>query len=123
MTNTKNTRNAISRPAFLRAILEDPRIEMSDDMRKTGTEWLAALTKSHAPKEPTREQLANIELLNNVLQAIAEMNGTPVTARWVVNNVPGVFTIQKASALLRKAVKDGRVIADVTKKVTEYTLA
>ncbi len=121
MTNSK-TRNAVSRPAALAFVIEHFADEIPEDTMKALTDWHAALTKKRATGEPTKEQRANAELLDRVIETISAY-GQPVTARWVFENVPGIMTIQKASSLMRKGVADNRLIADVDKKRTEYTVA
>lgn len=120
-----NTRNTVSRPAALAFVMETYGKEIeaiNPNVFKALTDWSAALNKKRENTQPTKEQLANAAMLENVVTFIMSADH-PVTAREVLNGVDGIMTIQKASALLRKGVQAGRLIANVDKKTTEYTAA
>lgn len=122
---TNTNRNAVSRRAAMDFILATYGKEIeaiNPDVFKALNDWSNALNKKRTNNEPTKEQIANMALLEEVVQFMAASD-KPVTARDVLNNVDGVMTIQKASAILRKGVQTGRIIANVDKKTTEYTLA
>lgn len=112
----------ISRPVVLAYVLDNFGDEMPAEYRAVAEAWLAKLTAPKAATGPTKAQMENAAMIDRMIETM-EAHDQPVTARWVLEHVAGVLTIQKASSLLRVAVKAGRVIADNTKKTTEYSVA
>lgn len=112
----------LSRPVVLAYVLDNFGDEMPAEYRAVAEAWLAKLTAPKAATGPTKAQMENAAMIDRMIETM-ETHDQPVTARWVLENVAGVLTIQKASSLLRVAVKAGRVIADNTKKTTEYSVA
>lgn len=111
----------ISRPQFLAFVLENFQ-DMPGEYREVGEIWYQKLTTKPKNDQPTKAQRENAEALERVADAI-RTHGEPVTARWILENVAGILTIQKASSLARIGVKSGILTADTNKKVTEYNVA
>ena len=72
---------------------------------------LETATKKHAStNSETPEQRKNREeYIPAMLKAMAAQ-GEPITSKWVSDNVRGITTTQKATALLTKCVKNGVVV-------------
>ena len=122
MTNKNNTTTKISRPVFLAYVLENFGDQMPEEYRAVGETWHGKLTTKPAKGEPTKTQRENAVMVARVADAIRD-HGESVTARWVLENVDGILTIQKASAIMRTGVRGGTFVADTNKKVTEYSVA
>lgn len=112
----------ISRPVVLAYMVENFGNDLPDGYREVAETWLAKLTAPKAASGPTKSQRENAAMIDRMI-ATMTAHGEPVTARWVLENVDGVLTIQKASSLLRLAVKADKVTANTDKKVTEYSVA
>ena len=122
MTNKTNNTTKISRPAFLAYVIKNFGDQLPEEYRIVGETWYKKLTTKPASNGPTKTQRENAAMVTRVADAITAQ-GEPVTARWVLENVNGILTIQKASAIMRTGVRNGVFVADTSKKVTEYTVA
>ena len=117
-----NATTKISRPAFLNYVMEHFGDQLPEEYRTVGETWYSKLTTKPASNGPTKTQRENAAMVARVADTIRD-HSEPVTARWVLENVDGILTIQKASAIMRTGVRNGVFVADTSKKVTEYTVA
>jgi predicted HTH transcriptional regulator len=80
------------------------------------TELVDKLTKMHEtatkPKKksegPTKAQLENLQLAEKALEYMADKEG--VTAKELTTNIQGIATSQKAVAVMRLAIANGKAI-------------
>lgn len=112
----------ISRPVVLAYMVENFGDDLPAGYREVAETWLAKLTAPRAASGPTKSQRENAAMIDRMIETMAD-HGEPVTARWVLENVDGILTIQKASAIMRTGVRGGTFVADTDKKVTEYSVA
>lgn len=68
-----------------------------------------AESAKNTPRAKSKEQVAR-ESLAGTAADIIRAHGEPVTAEWVAENVPGVFTASGANGLMRTAKRLGLVV-------------
>lgn len=96
---------------------------VQNDEAKTVLEKMhAQVTKPRKKSDaPSKVRLQNEALAN---AAVELMNGQEsVTTKWLCEHVKGLLTPQKATAVMRIAVDDGRVIRNKEGKQVTYSLA
>lgn len=82
---------------------------------------LASLEKPRkAPEGPTKVQLVNANLANELCEALAK-HGEAVSAKWIAENVNGIPTSQKAVAVIKAAGE--RVVKFYEGRQAMYRLA
>jgi len=86
------------------------------------TNEIALITKRNARKstKPTKAQIANIAVKENIANALAEVS-EPITAKAVGELV--AISPQKASALLKQMIEGGEVVKEVVKGKSLFRLA
>jgi hypothetical protein len=86
------------------------------------TKMLATASKPRKKSNvPSETQLKNLELAKDVLAYMQGRDG--VTAKDISNNVANIATSQKAVAIMRILINDGKVIKGKVGSQTVYTLA
>lgn len=104
---------------------------LSLDAVKTNIELTAMVEKelhllerrSNAPKKPTKKQLANAILAEDILSDMVP--GQSYSNKEMIASLPSCASLssQKLNAILIKLVSDGRVIRTVEKRVALFTKA
>jgi hypothetical protein len=84
----------------------------------------AQLAKRGSSKTPTKTQKENVVIMERIVDALSDV-GEPVTVTDLLKHgVEGYeLTNQKASALLRKMVEDGKVVKSTEGRKTKFSLA
>lgn len=98
---------------------------VTDDVAKERLEALKAqLAKRTSSKTPTKTQKENVVIMERIVDALSDV-GEPVTVTDLLKHgVEGYeLTNQKASALLRKMVEDGKVVKTTEGRKTKFSLA
>ncbi len=101
-----NTNNGITRVEALEAAL-------NGDLNEQVVAKLKAMIAQYqkpTKKTETKEDKERAELVTAAVTAIKNA-GHPVNTTWLMENVKGILTTQKAGAIMRIAIKNG----DVTK--------
>ena len=112
--------------AEIRAIVEKAEL---DEEKKTGmTEFInhevELLEKKHSKSGQTKTQKENLEIMEKIMAALAEV-GKPVTITELqsTNTEMAEYSNQKLSALLKKLVDGGRVVKTQEKKKSYFSVA
>lgn len=93
-------------------------------------EALTVLEKMHAqitkPRKrsdaPSKARILNESLAGKVYEAM-QGYGEPVSTKWVCEHVNGIMTPQKATAVMRILLEDGRVTRSKEGKAVTYSIA
>lgn len=117
-TNTLTNAQAIARA-----------IEALKNLGSTDQELIEKLTHMHAmatKKRPSSESPEAKETRTVLMPATLEFmrkKGTPVSWRDVAENVRGITTSQKVSAVMKKLIASGEVMKEYDGRSTIYRLA
>ncbi len=83
----------------------------------------AQMEKKHNSSKPTKNQIENEAVKNEILEALASVS-SPVTVSEILGLMENVYTNQKISALLRQLKDAGKVTKEIDKKkVSRFSLA
>ena len=92
--------------------------EAKDVLRK----MLEQVSKPRKRAEgPTKARRENEKLLATLLEMM-EAKGEPVTSKWITEHVRGITTPQKATAVAKIGLDDGRLVKTKEGKVISYSL-
>ena len=80
------------------------------------------MAKKRGSSKPTKTQVENEGIKNEILEALAEAD-EPMTCGEITKALEGDYTSQKISALLRQLVAGGKVTKSTEKKVSRFELA
>lgn len=112
--------------AEIKAIVEKAEL---DKEKKAGiTEFInhevELLEKKHSKSGQTKTQKENLEIMEKIMAALAEV-GKPVTITELqsTNTEMAEYSNQKLSALLKKLVDGGRVVKTQEKKKSYFSVA
>ena len=81
------------------------------------------LNAKNSKKSPTKAQKENVVIMDRIADALADCNVPVTVTELLAHGVEGFeMTNQKASALLRKMVADGRVVKAIEGKKAYFSL-
>ena len=82
------------------------------------------LTKKSTDKKPTKNQIANIDIKDDIVNALTSI-AHPVTITELQVGAPrlATYTINKISALMHQLIEEGRVVKTVDKRKSYFSLA
>lgn len=122
MATTKNT---ITRAAAI-AIAAERCADLPEVVAvlyKMYTQLTKPRAKADTPRE-TAAHKANVKLADAVVKAIADAaTREGVQAKWIAEHVAGIDTPQKATAVAKVAIADGRLTKGKDGRATVYWLA
>ena len=110
----------------IKAIVETA--ELDEEQRAEMTEFInhevELLEKKHSKSGQTKTQKENLEIMEKIMAALAEV-GKPITITELqnANTEMAEFSNQKLSALLKKLVDGGRVVKTQEKKKSYFSVA
>ena len=110
----------------IKAIVETA--ELDEEKRAEMTEFInhevELLEKKHSKSGQTKTQKENLEIMEKIMAALAEV-GKPITITELqnANTEMAEFSNQKLSALLKKLVDGGRVVKTQEKKKSYFSVA
>ena len=110
----------------IKAIVETA--ELDEEKRAEMTEFInhevELLEKKHSKSGQTKTQKENLEFMEKIMAALAEV-GKPITITELqnANTEMAEFSNQKLSALLKKLVDGGRVVKTQEKKKSYFSVA
>ena len=113
---------------FAYEILDENYINGGEEQKLMAMDRLKALraqlVKRGSSKTPTKTQKENVVIMERIVDALFDV-GEPVTVTDLLKHgVEGYeLTNQKASALLRKMVEDGKVVKSTEGRKTKFSLA
>lgn len=112
--------------AEIKAIVEGAQIdsEKKAEMTKFINHEVELLEKKHSKSGQTKTQKENLEIMEKIMAALAEV-GKPVTITELqnANTEMAEYSNQKLSALLKKLVDGGRVVKTQEKKKSYFSVA
>lgn len=115
MANITVTRaNVIAKALELEDVWSEEELEVLSKM-------YASITKPRKnPDLPTKTQVINAALAHDLIE-VMKRHGSPVTAKWIAENLAGVDTPQKAVAVVKAAGE--KVVKFYEQRTAYYRLA
>ena len=114
--------NKMTQRDFYNEIIALAKANDRNDIVEFAEGRIAVLDKKTANKKPTKTQEEN-EVLKGVILDTLTNEGVTVTDLQSKNEELSVLSNQRVSALLRQLVADGKVVKEVDKKKSFFSLA
>ena len=121
MTNTKMTKKDWF--AILTTIVETSDVENKSDILNFINHEVELLNKKSSKSAPTKNQEANLEIMENIKLALAECGESVTVSELMAKSEEmAKYTNQKLSALLKKLVDSNEVVKTIEKKKSYFSI-
>lgn len=114
--------NKMTQRDFYNEIIELAKANEREDIVEFCEGRIAILDKKTANKKPTKTQEEN-ETLKGVILNVLTTEGVTVSELQAKDDALKVLSNQRVSALLRQLIADGKVVKEVDKKKSYFSLA